>query len=246
MTARPADCASSPHLACAAYVCRWQVCGAQKLPTWRHRLLNGGEEGPLQEYFEQAANGAYGDTPPLSWNSPRNSTLWASIAIEHLAWPRTMQVPRPLLAWSSRKRRPRSRRAKKEVGGWLGVLPHDGRWLHRMVARAATSVSSWALGAVGSACTITRMPGTHFSSDGSCGLFHPRRGPPPVEQGQSYATRTRVWQLPLPAPHTRSRFYRDEFAASSFEDRGWFAEAQARAAGTPPPSRAERLYCVQA
>ena len=179
MTARPADCASSPHLACAAYVCRWQVCGAQKLPTWRHRLLNGGEEGPLQEYFEQAANGAYGDTPPLSWNSPRNSTLWASIAIEHLAWPRTMQVPRPLLAWSSRKRRPRSRRAKKEVGGWLGVLPHDGRWLHRMVARAATSVSSWALGAVGSACTITRMPGTHFSSDGSCGLFHPRRGPPP-------------------------------------------------------------------
>mmetsp|Transcript_64825 Transcript_64825/g.144844 ORF Transcript_64825/g.144844 Transcript_64825/m.144844 type:complete len:255 (-) Transcript_64825:199-963(-) len=50
------------------------------------------------------------------------------------------------------------------------------RWLHRMVARAATSVSSWALGAVGSACTITRMPGTHFSSDGSCGLFHPRRG----------------------------------------------------------------------
>ena len=71
-----------------------EVFGAQKLPTWKGRLLRGkeGEEVPLATYFERVASGAIGDAPPLAWNNPRNMSLWAEVEAAEMSWPPSLDV----------------------------------------------------------------------------------------------------------------------------------------------------------
>eukprot|EP00927_Polykrikos_kofoidii_P048767 TRINITY_DN42980_c0_g1_i1.p1 TRINITY_DN42980_c0_g1~~TRINITY_DN42980_c0_g1_i1.p1 ORF type:complete len:982 (-),score=131.52 TRINITY_DN42980_c0_g1_i1:136-3081(-) len=71
-----------------------EVFGPQKLPLWKAKLLERSKGGPdevtLARYFEEVSHGLH--PRPLSWNNPRNSSLWA-VMENDLAWPSSMLTP---------------------------------------------------------------------------------------------------------------------------------------------------------
>ena len=70
-----------------------EVFKVQKLPMWKGDLLErsaGGLDVTLSDYYDELARAVH--TRPLSWNGPRNQSLWGEMEAE-LVWPSSMKAP---------------------------------------------------------------------------------------------------------------------------------------------------------